>query len=288
VTRAPASRLAASGPSPELPAFGRLLREWRTLRRRSQLELALEAEVSARHISFVETGRAQPSREMVLLLASVLEVPLRERNALLQAAGFAPVYRETALHEPAMAEITEALRLVLRQNEPFPAVALDKHWNLVMANAAWLGTLALLAGGEAAGGLEPYALATPPRLNVLRILFAPHGLRPHVANWAELARDVLARVRREAAFEGDRETHALLAELVQLAGVAPDRTEALPDREAMVIPVEIAVGGTVLRFFTTVTTLGAPQDLTLAELRIEAFHAKDAATEAAVRAMGKR
>ena len=286
MTRASASRVAPPGPSPELPAFGRLLREWRVLRRRSQLELALEAEVSARHISFVETGRAQPSREMVLLLASVLDVALRERNALLQAAGFAPVYRETALHEPAMAEITDALRLVLRQNEPFPAVALDKHWNLVMANAAWLGTLALLAGGDAAG-LEPYALATPPRLNVLRILFAPDGLRPHVANWDELARDVLARVRREAAFEGDRETHALLAELVRLAGVAPGRTEALPDRDAMVIPVEIAVGGTVLRFFTTVTTLGAPQDLTLAELRIEAFHPKDAATEAAMRAMAR-
>jgi transcriptional regulator with XRE-family HTH domain len=287
MTRASASPIVAAGRSPELPAFGRLLREWRTLRRRSQLELALEAEVSARHISFVETGRAQPSREMVLLLASVLDVPLRERNALLQAAGFAAVYRETALHEPAMAEMADALRLVLRQNEPFPAVALNRHWNLVMANSAWLGTLALLAGADAAGGLAPYELASPPRLNLLRILFAPDGLRPHVANWDELARDVLARVRREAAFDGDPETQTLLAELVTLAGFTPDRGETLPDREAMVIPVEIAVGGTLLRFFTTVTTLGAPQDLTLAELRIEAFHAKDAATEAAVRAMAR-
>jgi transcriptional regulator with XRE-family HTH domain len=285
MVRASGVRVADPGSHAELPPFGRLLREWRSVRRRSQLDLALEAEISARHISFLENGRAQPSREMVLLLASVLEVPLRERNALLQAAGFAPVYRETALFEPAMAEITDALRLLLRQHEPFPAVALDRHWDVVMANEAYLRTLALLLGEAAVSGARPLELQKAPRVNVLRNLFDPAGIRPHIANWDELARDVLARVRREAAFEADRETDELLAELVRLSGLPAPSNGALPAREGMIIPVEIRVGGAVLRFFTTITTLGAPQDVTLAELRIEAFHAADAATQAAVRAM---
>ncbi|HEY7409886.1 MAG TPA: helix-turn-helix transcriptional regulator [Vicinamibacteria bacterium] len=267
------------------PSFGELLREWRTARRRSQLDLALTAEVSARHLSFLETGRAAPSREMVLLLGSALDVPLRERNALLQAAGFAPAYRETALREPAMEHMTEALRLILRQHEPFAAVALDRHWNLVMANAAYLRMLTLFLGPERMGGLAAGEVAPRPRLNTLRALFDPAGLRPHVANFEELARELVGRVRREAAWEGDAESAELLADLVRAAGL-PAPGAALPSPEqAMVVPVEIRAGSQVLRFFTTITTLGAPQDITLAELRIEAFHPADAATEAAVRAL---
>ena len=271
--------------APELPPFGRLLREWRQARRRSQLDLALDAEVSARHLSFIETGRAKPSREMVLLLASVLDVPLRERNALLQAAGFAPVYRETALFEPAMAEMTQALRLILKQHEPFAAMALDRHWNLVMANAGYLGTLGMLMGPQAVAGLVPYEILPAPRVNVLRLSFDPAGLRPHIANWDAVARDVLDRVRREASAEADDETEALLLDLTRASGLSPSGAALPTASNAMVIPVEIREGEMLMRFFTTITTLGAPQDVTLAELRIEAFHAADAATEAAVRAL---
>jgi len=268
----------------EPPAFGRLLREWRSLRRRSQLDLSLDAEISARHLSFLETGRAQPSREMVLLLASVLEVPLRERNALLQAAGFAPAYRETGLSEPAMAEMVGALRLILGQHEPFPARALDRHWDLVMINDAYRDMLGRIFGTPC--DLATYDVLVAPRINVLRVLFDPGGVRPYIANWDEVARDVLARVRREAAFDGDAETVALLAELARSSGLPVCSVSSLAPR-AMVIPVEVRSGTDLLRFFTTLTTLGAPQDITLAELRIEAFHAADAATEAAMRAIAR-
>ncbi len=285
--RTPSPRSSTTAAAADLPPFGRLLREWRQARRRSQLDLALDAEVSARHLSFLETGRAQPSREMVLLLASVLEVPLRERNALLQAAGFAALYRETALFEPAMAEMAAALRLLLKQHEPFAAMALDRHWNLVMANQGYLDVLRLLVGDVLVAGVVPYDVLPTPRINTLRLLFDPHALRPHVVNWEEVAREILGRVRREAAFEGDPATDALLAELTQLSDLRPAPIGAtLPHApNAMVIPVEIRLGPSTLRFFTTITTLGAPQDVTLAELRVEAFHPADAATEAAVRGL---
>jgi transcriptional regulator with XRE-family HTH domain len=284
MTRASPAR--PSGRDVVAPAtFGERLKEWRAARRRSQLDLALEAEVSARHLSFLETGRAHPSREMVLLLASVLEVPLRERNALLQAAGFAPAYRETGLDAPAMAAMVDALRLLLRQHEPFAALALDRHWNLVMANAAYLRTLALLLGEAAPRGLPAYEVLAEPRLNVLRALFDPAGLRPHIANWDDVARDLVARVRREAANEGDPESTRLLADLLAKAPRSESGAGPASTVQPLVVPIEIRAGGGVLRFFTTITTVGAPQDVTLAELRIEAFHAADIATEAAVRAL---
>jgi transcriptional regulator with XRE-family HTH domain len=268
-------------PTKEPSPFGKLLREWRRLRRRSQLDLGLEAEVSARHLSFLETGRARPSREMVLLLSSMLDVPLRERNGLLQAAGFAPAYRETALSEPAMAEMVAALRLILRQQEPFPARVVDRHWDLVMVNEAYLTTLGWVLG--MACDLAPYAVLSAPRTNVLRVLFAPDGVRPHIVNWVDVARDVVARVRREAAFDGDAATQALLADLEAASGLAATAALSGPAAQAMVIPVVLEAGGRTLRFFSTITTLGAPQDVTLAELRIEAFHPADPATEAALR-----
>lgn len=222
---------------------------------------------------------------MVLLLASALEVPLRERNALLQAAGFAPAYRETGLTEPAMAEMVSALRLILGQHEPFPARALDRHWDLVMINDAYREILARIFGKPC--DLATYEVLPTPRINVLRVLFDPGGVRPYVANWEEVARDVLARVRREAAFDGDAETGALLAELAGSSGLPVSSTLSSLAPQAMVIPVVVRAGTDLLRFFTTLTTLGAPQDITLAELRIEAFHAADAATEATMRAIAR-
>ncbi len=264
---------------------GTLLRRWRTVRHLSQLDLSLEAEVSARHVSFIETGRAKPSREMVLLLASALDVPLRERNALLQAAGFAPAYRETGLEDPVMAGMREAVRLILRQHEPCPALAMDRHWSLVMANAPYARFLRLLLG-EGVPEVSPYEVLAEPRLNTLLPLFDPAGLRPQIGNWEEVARTVLRRVRREATVERDRRTAEILERLAGFPGVKELMRE--PDGlgpQALVIPVELKLGGVVLRFFSTITTLGAPQDITLAELRIEAMHAADAETERALRAL---
>jgi len=265
---------------------GGLLRQWRVRRRMSQLDLALAAEVSARHLSFLETGRAQPSRQMLLLLASVLEVPLRERNALLHAGGFAPVYRESALDDPALAGILHALELILRQHEPLGAVALDRHWNVVMVNAAYARFLGLLA--TAVEVPEPFTLAPPPRLNALRLLFDPAGVRSHLVNWEAVAREVLGRVHREAVRSGDHEVQALLEELLAAPGVpAGWREPDLESAPALVLPVELRVGECTARFFTTLTTLGAPLDVTLEELRIESFHAADTDTEALMRGLAE-
>src|SRR3954471_4370968 len=188
---------------------GSLLREWRGVRRMSQLDLAIAAEVSPRHLSFVETGRAVPSREMVLTLARALEVPVRERNTMLTAAGYAPLYRETSLDDPRMAEIRHALGLLLKQNDPFFAVALDRRWDIVMCNAAYSRLVAPVAR------LEPYEVLPPPRLNLLKGLFGP--FRPLVVNWEEAARDVFERAQREAAAARDPGRRQVLAECLALA-----------------------------------------------------------------------
>lgn len=265
----------------DVPAVGPLLRRWRTSRGLSQLDLALAAGVSTRHLSFLETGRSRPSREMLLALSTVLDVPLRERNALLQAAGFAAVYRETSLDDPQMAGMLQALRLILRQHEPLAAVAMDRNWDVVMANEAYTRFLGMLM--PAAPLPAPFAVAPRPRLNALKMLFDPRAVRPHVLNWPRLARDLLMRVHREAMAGASR---ALLDELLSCPEVPADWRE--PDLAAppsLVLPVELRLGEWTARFFTTLTTLGAPQDVTLQELRIESFHAADAATEQLVRAM---
>src|SRR5262245_8112103 len=275
--------MASLRPPEPAAAVGPLLKRWRNARRMSQLDLALTAGVSARHLSFLETGRSKPSRDMLLALAGVLDVPLRDRNALLQAAGFAPAYRETALNDPAMADIRQALELILRQHEPFGAIAMDGGWNIVMANEAYVRFLGALAPGV--GLPPPLTFAPPPRLNALRLLFEEHGLRQHVLNWPRLARELLARLSREASATDER-AQALLQELLRTPGVPSDWRE--PDIDtplALVLPVEIALGDFTARFFTTSTTLGAPQDVTLQELRIESFHAADAATARLIRSM---
>ncbi|MEZ4234946.1 MAG: helix-turn-helix transcriptional regulator [Myxococcota bacterium] len=249
---------------------GALVRDWRTRRRLSQADLADQAEVSTRHLSCIERGRAHPSREMVLVLASALDVPLRERNTLLQAAGFAPAYRETDLGDPQMAQVRQALDLVLAGHEPYAAVVVDRTWDVVRTNAPWR-LLAAQILGRTDG---------PP--NLLRAIFDPDGLRPHLVNWEEVARATLQRLRREATVEGDE---ALLALYHELRGRAPDhvlRDEASAP-PPLLIPVRLRVGDTVLSLFTTLTTLGTPTDVTLSELRIEQYFPADAATAAWVR-----
>jgi transcriptional regulator with XRE-family HTH domain len=269
----------------ELSPIGGLLKRWRMTRRLSQFELGLEADVSARHISFIETGRSRPSREMVLILSDVLDVPLRERNILLQAAGYASIYRETGLSDPQMAQVREALKLLLKQNEPFGAIAFDRRWDIVMVNEAYIRFIKLLLGEDRIS-ISPLTLIESPRLNLLNLLFDPKGLRPYISNWEEVAREVLSQVHRVVSWNRDPEVLEMLKIIFSYPGVPVRWRE--PDLEvtqSLIIPVELRFGEMVLRFFSTITTLGTPQDITLQELRIEAFHPVDTETEAIVRAM---
>jgi transcriptional regulator with XRE-family HTH domain len=265
--------------------FGDLLRRWRESRRISQLELGIEAEVSPRHISFIETGRSKPSRDMVIILSDVLDVPLRERNMLLQAAGFAPVYRETSLDAPQMAQVRQALELILKQQEPFGAIVFDRHWNLIMANAAYIHLASFLFGKERSS-LIPYRVTSPPRLNLMKMLFDPNGWRKHIVNWEKVAGSALARLHREAMRERNPEVGRLLAEIFAYPDI-PSRWRE-PDFDApqdLIIPVEIGMAGEILSFFSTITSIGSPQDITLQELHIEALHPADEATANLVRAL---
>jgi transcriptional regulator with XRE-family HTH domain len=256
-------------------AFGRLLRQWRERRRLSQLDLACTADVSSRHVSFLETGRAQPSREMVLLLARVLDVPLRDRNQLLTAAGFAAIYRETRLDAPAMTQVRRALDFILRQQEPYPAIVLDRHWNVLQANPA---TSRLVTSF-----VDPAADLGPP--NAMRLMFHPRGFRPHIVNWEAMAAALIQWLHRDVATGfADDETRALLEELLSYPGV-PRQWRAL-DLDVSTAPflaVEFRKDDLELRYFSTLTSLGTPHDITLQELRIESFFPADEATEAAAR-----
>jgi len=260
------------------PSFGAVLRHWRLARRMSQLTLATEAEISSRHLSFLETGRARPSRDMVLLLAGVLEVPLREQNALLTAAGFAPVHRETALAAPELAQVRRALGFMLTQQEPFPALVVDRHWNLVMQNDGARRLFGLFLDPEATA-----AIPGPP--NVARLTLHPRGLRPYITNWELLAAPLIQQIHREAVGGVlDDGTRALLDELLAYPGV-PARWR-LPDPQAQsmpLLPLALRKDGVSVRFFTTIATVGTPQDITLQELRVECFFPADEATEAHVR-----
>jgi transcriptional regulator with XRE-family HTH domain len=253
---------------------GTLLRDWRQRRRLSQLDLALEAGVSARHLSFVETGRARPSREMVLHLAEQLEVPLRERNSLLLAAGFAPSYAQRALDDPELAPVRDALGLVLTGYEPHPAVAVDRGWHLVAGNRG----VAVLTGGVAP------ELLTPP-VNVLRLSLHPDGMAPRIANLAQWRGHLLDRLAREAALTGDAGLVALRDELLAYPGGVE---HVPPDAGRVVVPLRIRAGEGELAFLSTVTTFGTAVDVTVAELSIEAFLPADAATAEALRALPHR
>jgi transcriptional regulator with XRE-family HTH domain len=260
-------------------SVGSLLQHWRKTRRLSQLALATQAEISSRHLCFIETGRANPSRDMVLLLASVLDVPLRERNGLLLAAGFAPVYLESTLDAPALAAVRGALDAILRQQEPFPAVVMNRTWDILQTNEAAARFFGFLLDDAA-----PARPPTPPA-NVLRMMFHPDALRPFVANWDDVATALIARVHREAVGGvPDQATRQLLAEILDYPGVpASLRTANLGMPLVPVVPVSFRKDDLRFNFFSTVTTLGTPQDITVQEIRLECFFPADEATERAAR-----
>jgi transcriptional regulator with XRE-family HTH domain len=241
----------------------------------SQLALATEAAISSRHLSFVETGRGHPSREMVLLLAGVLDVPPRARNDLLAAAGYAPVYRESGLDAPEMAQFRRALDFMLRQQEPYPAIVLDRHWNIVLANDGAGRLMGLLLDPGAADAVGP---------NALRLICHPHALRPRIVNWEATATALIQWVHRDLLRSGDPETRHLLDELLAYPDVPRNwRTLDLDAPTAPFLAIDMRRGDTHLRFFTTLTTLGTPYDITLHELRIESFFPADDATDVALR-----
>src|SRR5215510_12439970 len=255
---------------------GSHLREWRLRRRMSQLDLASEAEISTRHLSFVESGRAQPSRDMVLNLAERLEIPLRDRNVLLVSAGFAPIFPERRLEDPALAAARRAVDLVLAGHEPYPALAVDRHWQLMAANGAV---------GRLMAGAAP-KLLTPP-INVLRLSLHPDGLAPRIANLAEWRQHLLERLRRQVDLSADPVLAELYDELRQYpAPTRPGhpRDSAAADFGGVVVPFRfVADGGAILSFFSTTTVFGTPLDITLAELAMESFFPADAATTEALR-----
>ena len=252
---------------------GDLLREWRQRRRLSQLELALDADVSAKHLSFVETGRSAPSREMVLHLAEQLEVPLRERNVLLIAAGFAPLFRERALADPALDAARQAVDLVLAGHEPHPALAVDHHWNLVSANRAVTPFLTVT---------EPALLQAP--VNVLRLSLHPGGLAPRIANLAEWRSHLFARLRRQVEVSADLALVELLRELDAYPGAGTAGSNGADSQYAgVVVPLRLISPSGVLSFISTTTVFGTPMDITLSELALESFFPADAFTAETLR-----
>lgn len=252
------------------PRAGRLIRKWRQRRRMSQLDLALEAGVSARHLSFVETGRSRPSQQMVVHLAAQLDVPLRDRNELLLAAGYAPVYRQLGLDEPEMGPVNEILQLILKAQEPYPALVVNRHWGLVAANS----TVALLTDGAAPELLEP-------PVNVLRLSLHPDGVASRILNLPEWRAHVLERLNRQALATGDPALRALHEELHAYPGGIEHG--AYGD---IAVPLRIATDGAEFAFISTVTSFGTATEVTLSELSIESFFPADAATARAFAQLG--
>ena len=250
---------------------GDLLREWRQRRRMSQLDFSVEAEISSKHLSFLETGRSQPSREMLLHLAELLDVPLRERNSLLIAAGFAPMFKEHALNDPALQPAREAVELVLKGHQPYPAIAVDRHWQLIAANDAANYFMA---------GVAP-ALLTQP-LNVLRITLHPDGMAPRIVNLGEWRAHLLARLRRQIEVSADATLAQLYKELSEYPAPA-HAAEPPASAVSFAVPFRLASAAGVLSFISTTTVFGTPVDVTLSELALESFFPADPATAAALR-----
>jgi transcriptional regulator with XRE-family HTH domain len=262
--------IAESKAAPHL-AFGELLRSWRRRRGLSQLQLSLAAAISARHLSFIETGRAHPSREMTLHLAERLEVPLRERNDLLLAAGFAPVYRARALTDDEMSPARAAIERFLRAHEPYPALIVDDHWNLVTANAA----AALLTDGVAPELLEPPA-------NVLRVALHPDGMAAFTVNLTEWSSRILHRLRRRALLTGHAELELLYEELSAYPNVTGESPTADAGASEILLPLRLRRGDQELSLLSTLTIFETATDITLAGLAIEAFYPADDQTAVAL------
>ena len=265
--------------SPQPKGFGARLRWWRARRGLSQLDLAGAAGTSQRHLSFLESGRTAPSQAMVLGLAAALDVPLRQQNALLLAAGYAPVWRESDLTAPALAQVNGALDHMLAQQEPFPAFVVDRRWNLLRANAGAARLTAFLTGAAPA---DP----TPAKaVNLADALVSPEGLRPFIVNWEEVALYFLRGVQADAVADGMPETAALLKRLLAYPGIpALSQAPVLEEPPGPVLAIHFRKGETSLRLFTTIASLGTPQDVTLQEIRIESFFAADEQTARIIRA----
>lgn len=255
--------------------FPSALRYWRAKRGHSQLQLSMIGDVSQRHISFLESGRSQPSKELILKLGVVLDIPLRQRNVMLLAAGFAPAYQERKLSDPELAAVRHALDFMLKQQSPFPAIVVDRLWNLQMLNGP-------------AGGLFKWLLGMPDdqlipgdgAINVVRLMLDPDGVRPYIANWDEVAPDALHWIGREAMSDGpNSEAGSLLRELTALAGNAGRQWGHIERNGLPFLPITLRKDGVELRLFTAIATLGTPRDVTLHELRIESFFPADSATE---------
>jgi transcriptional regulator with XRE-family HTH domain len=252
--------------------LGHMLRQWRSERGLSQLELALRAGFSSRHISFIETGRTQASRQAVVVLAEALDVPLRERNCLLEAAGYAHLYRHTPLAAEEMTQVRSVLQFLLKRHEPYAAIVLDRYSNCLMGNKA---------SGRMVAALVDKSLITE-HANHLRLVFHPLGARRWIVNWDEVAKHLLTRAERDFGQASDEAGTALL---VELRRYAPELTAAPPkatlEPAELLLPIRIKRGDLELRLFSTIMTLGTPQDVTLQELRLETFFPADGESETA-------
>ncbi len=251
--------------------FGSHLRGWRQQRKLSQLDLALQADVSQRHVSWLENGRSQPSRSMVIRLAEALEIPLRERNPLLGSAGFAPLYRESELDAEHMAPVETALRQILDHHLPMPALVVNRWWQLKMTNAAADKLFAALGGEQLWQRIDPSG-----NKSLALLTLHPEGLRPLITNWSEAAPAFVQRVRQDALAAGDPQGKALLQALLALLDDLPDFSPSTP--LLPMLPLELGLGPVQLSLFSVISTFGTPQDITVDELRIESFFPVDEAT----------
>lgn len=265
-----------------LEGFPRLLREWRQKRRWSQLDLALTSGVSQRHISFLESARANPSRAMILQLSEALEVPLRERNLWLTAAGYAPLYAARTLDDPQMTQVMGAVRMMLAAHEPFPALALDRAWNILMANRPFEVLVSLLGADIWARVAGPGSAGT--KRNLMRLFFHPQGIRPLITNWPAVGPLLWQRATREAHALGGNDMHAVLEELAPFQE-ADILWSAMESTILPVVPFKLAAAGQALSLFAVIATFGTAQDVTTDELRIETLFPADAETEALFRAI---
>lgn len=257
--------------------IGKHIRNWRQRRRLSQLAFALDVNISQKHLSFIESGRSSPSREMVLRLAEHLKVPLRERNMMLLAAGYAPIFPERMLDDPALRAARAAIDLVLKAHEPFPAIAIDRHWTLVASNAAVPALLELI---------DDKTLLKPP-VNVLRLSLAPGGLAPHIVNFPEWREHLLARLRHQIDVTADQKLELLLGDLQSYPLPVSPLIESVPisDPANIVMPFRLNTPGGILSFLSTTTVFGTPVDVTLSELALEVFFPADKATADALHAV---
>jgi transcriptional regulator with XRE-family HTH domain len=279
VTRIPGGTVSETMERPQksefFADFPSALRYWRAKRGHSQLQLSMIGAVSQRHISFLESGSSQPSKELILKLCVVLDIPLRQRNVMLLAAGFAPAYRERKLSDPELDAVRYALEFMLRQQAPFPALVVDRLWNLQMLNLSAAGLFRWLLDMPA-----DQHVPVDGALNALRMMLDPNGLRPYIVNWDEVALDSLHWIEREAMSDGPgSEASSLLRELSALAGNAGRPWDHIERNGLPFLPITLRKNGVELTLFTAIATLGTPRDVTLHELRIESFFPANSATE---------